>query len=336
MIRSTKHPEFLSIELSSACNLDCPLCAKGRNEICRSEDFIELDLFERICREVKDYECLLNLWNYGEPLLHPNFIELCKILKKHALKSVISTNGTVMNPKIARALLTSNFSEIYVGIDGIDPQSYEKYRVGSNFSLVLKNLRLLTQVKKQLKNDTTKIIVQFIVFRHNIHQIPHLKSFFKKYDVDDIKIKSAYLGLPKSSFASKFQPKSSVDSGKKANLNPVEVARKYLDLRYQGERYEIKGDLIRQKGIRLSGCPLVQYSFVINSDASVVPCCWDVYSEYDFGTIRTHTVQEIWESNARKNFLENYEKTVNPWFCDNCPIKYSRDFTLNLNQFPKI
>ena len=65
---------------------------------------------------------------------------------------------------------------------GVTQEVYEKYRVGGNLETVLNNLKKLIAVKK-LYNSSTKVQWDFIVMKHNEHQIEEAKKMASDFGV---------------------------------------------------------------------------------------------------------------------------------------------------------
>lgn len=299
-------PESIQIEISNRCNLKCPLCLKGRNEVVRNNPDIDVDFFRTVLDELKYYDPRLQLWNYGEPLLHKNIYQIVSSIKNDFSDCSISTNGTVMNGRLAKAILNSGITEIIFAIDGISQESYGKYRVGGVLKNVLNNLGIISEQKKKSKCDI-KITVQFIIFKHNFDEIPKLGEFFYPMGVDNIKTKSAMLML----------------EGKRLEL--IDAAKEYLYLEYPGERYEIIDNEFVVKGQPLDKCPSIKNSFVITTDRTILPCCWDYKGEYSLS-----------DNLHWKQVVEIINSKSPPQMCKKCPILYQQTTSWNWTKVPKV
>lgn len=80
------------VEITNVCNLDCSFCPKTK----RKPEFMGLELFEKILKELKNHTRYLYFHVMGEPLLHPDigvFLDLCY---EHGYKVNITTNGTLI------------------------------------------------------------------------------------------------------------------------------------------------------------------------------------------------------------------------------------------------
>ncbi len=87
------------IEITNNCNLNCSFCSLVKRE----RKNITIREFEIILKKIKDYTDYIYLHVKGEPLLHPQIIELLKKAEEYNLKVNLTTNGTLL-PKYVKQL----------------------------------------------------------------------------------------------------------------------------------------------------------------------------------------------------------------------------------------
>ena len=90
----------IEIETIRHCNARCVFCPQSLDPL--PADTMSLELFEHICKEIKNIGPLHNdffvtLNHYGEPLLDKFFEERIKLLDKYKLHVVLHTNGTKLD-----------------------------------------------------------------------------------------------------------------------------------------------------------------------------------------------------------------------------------------------
>lgn len=130
------------IEITNSCNLNCSFCSKTNRKI----KFMTIEQFEYILNEIKGKTKVIYLHVKGEPLLHPNLIELLNLAEKYNLKVHITTNGTLF-PKIVdklkdcKAIHKINFSlhsennnpnylnDIFENVEKLNEKTYVIYRL---------------------------------------------------------------------------------------------------------------------------------------------------------------------------------------------------------------
>lgn len=297
-------PEYVHVEITSKCNLYCPLCPKGRNEIRRKQVDLDVKKFESIVNKLKEHDPVFRLWNYGDPLLHTKIFQILDKINNNFNTCAINTNGLFMNEKLAERIVKCGITEIIFSIDGITQASYEKYRVGGNLNTAINSLKTVIKAKNKFQSDIS-ITVQFLIFKHNIKELPKLENFFFPLGIDNLYAKSVILMMENE------------------EKNLINQARKYLNLKYIGERYEIKNDKLLFKGKMLPKCPIIDNSFTITSDEDILVCCWDYQSKYK---INSH---EMW-----KKIKELVNSKDPPLMCKRCPMRNQQEVKLAWNKVP--
>jgi len=116
------------------------------------------------------------LFSGGEPLLREDLFELNALTKQEGLRTVISTNGTLISREIARRIKEADFDYVGVSLDGIGRNNdCFRGRVGA-YKLALSGLRNLIRLGQ-------KAGLRFTITRHNY---PDLPAIFKLVEEENI------------------------------------------------------------------------------------------------------------------------------------------------------
>lgn len=112
--------KHIFIELSSICNLKCEFCAYSWTE--RKGAFMPLELLEKILRDLKklgpvDYIMFSAL---GEPTLHPEFDEACRMVRRHGYHLIVTTNGS----RLRESMRDLPINELFVSFNTPTEQAY--------------------------------------------------------------------------------------------------------------------------------------------------------------------------------------------------------------------
>ena len=124
------------LELTNLCNLACLMCPVNRG-MKREKTVLSLDLIRKIVEEnpqVRSY----GLNNWGEPLLHPQFVEIIEYLEDKGKSFYFATNATLLEGKVARQLVNSTLSAIYFSVDA-SGDGYDKIR-GYSYQKIKNNI----------------------------------------------------------------------------------------------------------------------------------------------------------------------------------------------------
>tara|TARA_B100000949_G_scaffold228153_1_gene235341 strand:+ start:168 stop:1097 length:930 start_codon:yes stop_codon:yes gene_type:complete len=165
--------EWLDIELTSFCNIECPGCfrqvkRKIVNDILNKDNLSLKDLKTWITKEKFPNLKLINFCgSIDEPTLHPEILQIVEHF--HSMYDInIATNGSTKTEKFWTKLGSYGIS-IYFGIDGTDQKSLEKYRIGSSYKKIQTNYRSFIAAGGHAT-------WQYIVFEYNEHLLEEAKK----------------------------------------------------------------------------------------------------------------------------------------------------------------
>ena len=188
-------PAYLLIEPTSICNLRCVMCFQVDKTFSSNKKhlgFIDIDFFKNLVMQCEKNNCeAITLASRGEPLLHKNFDEICKIVKDSSILDFkLNTNATMMNEKKIKEILGANFSEVIFSVDAGTKETYEQIRVKGNFDKVVNNIKLFNEIRsKNFKNANTITRISGVKVRDD-QDIDQMTKFWKEI-VDEVTIKEA-------------------------------------------------------------------------------------------------------------------------------------------------
>jgi len=119
-LRYNKRNDFGPIAVfncTKKCNLKCQHCYSSSD---KSLSDVELNTGQAIdlLEQLKDANCPVVLFSGGEPLLRGDLFELLGYANKIGLRTVISTNGTLINEETAEKLAGVDIGYVGVSLDG--------------------------------------------------------------------------------------------------------------------------------------------------------------------------------------------------------------------------
>ena len=296
-VRHRGKPFTVSIEPTTSCNLRCPECPSGLRQFTRPTGALSLELYRDIIDQLSPGLFYLILYFQGEPFLNPLFFKMVEYARRKRIYTATSTNAHFLNDNFARKTVESGLDRIIISLDGLDQESYEKYRTGGSVEKVLEGTRNLVRWKKELKSRTPYIILQFIVFSTNEHQVGELKKVARELGVDKLELKTA-------------QVYNYEDGNDLIPSNPD-----YARYKKENGKFKIDNPLNNHCLRMWRGC-------VITWDGLVVPCCFDKDGSHRMGDLKINSFDEIWRGKAyddfrRKLFTARSEIDI----CKNCTEK---------------
>src|SRR3989338_5682214 len=92
-----KFPRMVVINVSYICNAKCLHCVHtlypSSREVVGNDYFINDDIFKKLADECGKHSAYIRITGTGEPLLHPNILNLVKYAKQSGCKVSMITNG---------------------------------------------------------------------------------------------------------------------------------------------------------------------------------------------------------------------------------------------------
>ncbi|MBN3034361.1 MAG: SPASM domain-containing protein [Bacteroidales bacterium] len=288
-------PLSLSVEPTTSCNLRCPECPSGLRKFSRNTGMMNLDLYQSIIRQTgKDLWYLL-LYFQGEPYMNPHFFDFVRMARERRIYTATSTNAHFLNPENARKTVESGLNRLIISLDGIGQEAYAAYRVGGRYQRVIDGIRNLIQARKELKSHTPHLIVQFIVFRTNEHQLDEAKELCRDLGVDELQFKTAQIN----------------DYRNGNDLIPT------ID-RYSRYRRLPDGSYIFKNSLP-NRCYRMWSGSVITWDGLVVPCCFDKDASHRLGNLSEAEFGEIWTGVLYDRFRKQiFASRSSIEICRNC------------------
>ncbi|MDZ7784574.1 MAG: radical SAM protein [Halioglobus sp.] len=182
------HPYIIIVDPLNVCNLRCPLCPTGTDDLDRKQQRMEWETFTRTIDEVAPYAYEVNLHNWGKSLLHPLIFDMIEYVNGKNIATNMSTNFNRASDDKIDKLITSGLEYLILSIDGITQDTYAKYRVRGNVNKVLGNVEKLIRRRKELGSHTPFIEWQFIAFEHNAHELEAAREMAYSMGVDRFRV----------------------------------------------------------------------------------------------------------------------------------------------------
>jgi len=182
-------PNRLYIEITNVCNLDCIMCPTGLHVLGRSKGHMKWSLFKMVIDEMAPHVPTTTLHIWGEPLLHPKLIKMIRYARNKGIDVSISTNATLLNEAIARKLIASGLSEIYLCMDGMDAATYEKIRRKADFETTKGNIERFIELRR-LSGGGPRTYVQLIEMAPTKEQVLAFERYWNRPGVDRVNVKA--------------------------------------------------------------------------------------------------------------------------------------------------
>jgi radical SAM protein with 4Fe4S-binding SPASM domain len=298
-------PYVYTVDIGNVCNLRCPLCPTGTHDQDRPQSFMSFADFEQVLERIAPWAIELVLHNWGEPFLNPNFLDIVRAAKRARIGTATSSNLNLVHKDVSflREVVDSGLDHLVVSIDGTTQEIYAQYRRGGDLEHVLRNLKEMCAYKKSSGATTPSIEWQFLVMKHNEHQIEDARRLAAEIGVDSVRITGA--GLP-------FD-----------QLGDLELGEKWLTSMPEYKSYD--PDRIRERGyVHDEKCFYLYRAMTVNPRGEVAPCCAIHQKRWDFGNLLDDGLEAVWNNSyyrsARALFARNEQPQPVHTVCHVCPL----------------
>ena len=293
-------PYVYIIDPCNACNLRCPLCPTGLQVLERPTKMMNYDCYRRIIDQIKDYGIEVILHNWGESFLHPRIFDMIRLTADANIGTNISSHFNNITDEMIDRIIDSGLENLTVSLDGVTQDVYEIYRVKGNIENALSGLKRLQARKRERKSRTPVVEWQFIVMKHNEHQLSQAQAIAKELNVERFRAISA--GLPYN------------------DIDNLHLAEQWMSVNVEFQGYHpgrmSRGFLYDEP------CFYPYRAMTINPDGGVAPCCVVYHKKRDFGDAETESLRSIWNNkhyrSARSLFSNHPIDDPITTVCDGC------------------
>lgn len=160
----SEYPLLVDIELSSLCNLKCPMCYTISDEFKKKVNTKRMDweLYKKIIDEINGKVPAIRLSLRGEATLHMKFVDCIRYAKDNGIKEVSTlTHAGKMTPGYFEKIVDAGIDWITVSVDGLG-DVYEEVRKPLKFDDLLSKLESMRRIKEEKGVNRPVIKVQGI------------------------------------------------------------------------------------------------------------------------------------------------------------------------------
>jgi molybdenum cofactor biosynthesis enzyme MoaA len=267
----------IQIELTTKCNASCPQCVRTifggetNKNIPNAELFLEdiKNVFPKRQMQKINKICLSGL--VGDPVMADDFVEIINYFSSSnpSIKIELHTNGSIRSAK-TWADIGQKFNKnllVIFGIDGIG-QTNSIYRRKTQWYKIISNAKSFINAGGHAKWN-------FIVFKHNEHQIESVRRIAKKMGFRDIEFVISERFFDFGSYSHMSSTPIYDFNGKEINrLMPPENKQWRSPLETIMQKNNIS-EIKNQIDISTISCMSNNMSEIyITAEGFIFPCCW--------------------------------------------------------------
>jgi len=287
--RVADFPIHLDLELSSACNLRCPMCPTVHisdpsfKKLGCDSAMMPADMFKRAVDEARRHEdfCSIKLNYRGESTLHPQIVDFISYARDAGVIDImLNTNGNYplsLNQEMVDAGLTW----IAFSLDASRPETYRRCRAGGDFFTAYP-----TAIDMCRFADRLAVQVGFVVQKANRGEVQEFTDFWSRMPVHRILVSDAYNS-------------GGLIANEKAILT---------------KRYEAAEQFC---------CPQLWQRLVLWSDGRIFACChaWDAPEDLHLGDFPGTAIKAAWDSEKLRELRRTHAdgRHCEVGTCEKCP-----------------
>ncbi|MFA5145026.1 MAG: radical SAM/SPASM domain-containing protein [Candidatus Omnitrophota bacterium] len=314
------------LELTNICNLECSYCPKYAMK--RKLGYMDKNLAIRLIDELSGYGKSLEKVFFhlmGEPLMHPNFMELVHYAVAKKIPLSLYSNGSLLNVDRIRALLNSNLKELIVSFQTPAKDSFKLRKDSLGYDDYLENIKNLILEKIKSESETR---IELRILNTAKRNIFSLRFWFVDRNLDVFSDK----GILKN-FLADLNQKLNKHSlhidiqkvlGGISMRSSVFTAELFKGIFVVGTTYfswynfEDAKDPVFKKA-RIGSCDGFMKQVGILWDGSVTSCCVDYNGDNVMGSVVNKSIREVLSSQKVIDFISKLKHCLLPTpYCRIC------------------
>ena len=173
--RAATHLAKVYVEPSSRCNLNCAICI--RNSWTETQGDMTGETFRCLLQSLSsfEYKPVICFGGFGEPLLHPNIVEMVAWAKDMAERVEVITNGLLLTEQMVRDFVRLGPDILWFSVDS------PHIGANSGSSNLFSKIEMLDSLRRSLNSRLPETGFVFVAESSNINQLPSLVRGATRY-----------------------------------------------------------------------------------------------------------------------------------------------------------
>jgi len=283
-------PLGLIAEITHRCPLQCPYCS---NPLALEAASAELDTenWLRVLDEAAALGVLQFHFTGGEPMARRDLTTLVRRAADRGMYTNLITSGVTLDDRAMAALKTAGIDHIQLSFQDIDPA--ENDRVGHHAGAFVKKRAAIDRIR----GAGLPLTLNFVIQRHNAGRVGAMLDFAEAMQAERVEIAHVqYYGWGLKNRAALLPTRAQLD----ASTDLVEAAR----IRLRGKMvidYVVPDYHASRPKSCMGGW--AQRFINISPSGKCLPChAAETLPGFNFPSVRTHSLAEVWESEAFRRY----------------------------------
>jgi MoaA/NifB/PqqE/SkfB family radical SAM enzyme len=155
-------PIQCSLYVTDRCNLDCSYCTEYDN----SEKNPPLEVIKERLRHIRALGTLRVALVGGEPLMHPDIVEITRYAREIGFSTSLTTNGFLLTKKLIGELEEAGLQVMQISVDRVTPSDVTKKSLKSVTGKIemMQNSRIKLHITGTVCEDTIEESLQVLEY----------------------------------------------------------------------------------------------------------------------------------------------------------------------------
>ena len=288
---------YAYLETTNYCNLACSFC--NREEVIGPLKHMSLENWGKLLDGIKHHPIQeAKLMGMGEPMLHPQFDEVCRMFKETfpKCKLIVATNCQYnINDKFRECM--KYIDMLYFSIDGYE-KIYERDRAPAKWK---KLIRFLDQFESVDRHECN-VVVNYVVNAYNVYDIPRIDELRVNYNLGELRLNIAQIW----------------DADIKMSDDIATSGYTEKDLNYLRDNWNEQ--IMGKSKWDFKDCFWVNNAIYTTVEGNVKMCCMNTGAE-PFGNLFENSIDEIRLMDDYQNVKKGCQTNNPTSHCQNCSYK---------------
>ncbi len=325
-------PVCLYLETTNRCNLLCQHCPRTFASVERPAD-LSFEQMKLIVEQVPNLKQAV-LHGIGEPLINKELPAMISYLKERGVYVLFNSNGTMLYPHIQRQLIDSGLDEYRVSLDAADAKTFARVRGLPRFDLIVKNVRELVALKKQLGIEHPRLSLWLVGMKETLAELVAFVQLAHDMGVGEVYLQRLVFFDDQQNgqgFARPDQALFGTVDEEEARL----IAEAHMIADELGVTFHASGATTPEQSLMPRDddqpwnlCRRPWTLMYITANGNVLPCCISPFAERDYdslilGNAFEQPLMDIWNEHLYQKFRNDLQSDHPHSACKNCGVRWS-------------
>lgn len=321
---TTRPLRHIQVEVTSHCPGACLYCPRAVHDGAWRARHMSAETFAALWPLMLQSD-RVHLQGWGEPLLHPRFLDFVRLARKAGCAVSSTSCGLRMDDELAAALVRSGMDILAFSLAGVDEES-NAVRRRVPFGRVLQAFEIMREALRRNGGEGPRLHIAYLLLADRMEAVRALPALMRSLDIPACVVSTLDMPVLPEHRRLSFAPHE---------REKIDRARRLLET--AAAEAERDGRSIRyglpqphpQHGCREN----VHESAYIDADGNVSPCIYvnvpdglprATPNPWIFGNVNSENAVAIWEKLPFADFRADVRNDAPPPPCEHCPKRFEK------------